>query len=257
MVARYSIVIVLCACLVMYPIITGADDAAPPSPAPALNYDQLVERYDAQRSALSGAVAAALGQKQLIQRLVNLATKHREETAREKARTLAETKSIAAILQQRHQAEEALMAAVLKELEATSPQFREHALRAAKDLALRATGQQVADLLDLPALKNGPPLTYAQHAAPELDLLFTKITSPAETAPEPPANAAEREMSKQLALRKIVDYANAIRAQQPSVPNTPVQTKEQRLSGLVNEYLADKITSREYYQRRQEILSER
>ncbi len=226
-----------------------------PAPAPLQSFENLAGRYDAQRDALAEAVATASQKRQIVQRLEARATAARVDSEREKARTLVETKAIAALLQQQRDAENRMVAAALKELGVELPQFREQSLRAARQKALGEAGQPVDDWIGLPALKDGQPMTYAQHMAPDTDLLLAKIAAPVNLdAPAlSAAQLADREVSKQLALRKVVDFSNAVRARQP---DTTVKTREQRLADLVNEYLADKITARDYYQKRQQILSE-
>ncbi len=216
-----------------------------------LTFDMVKQSYQAKRRALDGLLAAAKSKQQKIAALAATARKRQEEINFTKSRTLAETRLIAKILSRRQAAEEYSITVVISQLEQENPNFREQALRLAKQQAEQDKPAQVTDLLNLPVLNNSLPMTYHQGGSPSNNLV-AKISPARPEITRPTDNnrdqqAVERAVKQRLALRKVADIARQMKAQQAAEASKNQQTRKQELIDL---YKKDKISAAEYYRRR-------
>ena len=271
MLVRFVSVLVISGWLVCSPLSIGADP--PTSPADTANqqqvrqevlrmakereragklaFDVIKQSYQAKRQALDGLLAATRAKQQKIATLATAAKKRQEEINFAKARALAETQLIAKIISERQSAEELAVATVIRQLEQENPNFREEALRLAKQNAEQDQAESVTDLLDLPVLNNALPMTYHQGGAPR-DNLVAKISPTRPRVAQPTQNnpdqqAVERAVKQRLALRKVTDIALQVKTRQAKEARKSMETRRQELIDL---YKQDKITAAEYYRRR-------
>lgn len=268
---RLISVLIISGWLICEPLIIGADRLT--SPADAANqqhvrqealavakererasklaFDVIKRSYQAKRQALDGLLASAKVKQQKIVALSTVARKLQEEINFSKARALAETHLIAKITSERQTAEELAITAVVRKLELENPNFREEALRLAKQYAEQNQAESVTDLLDLPVLNNALPMTYHQGGAPRDNLVAKisptrlKVARPVQNNPD--QQAVERAVKQRLALRKTTDIARQIKTYQSKEAHKSLETRKQELIDL---YKQDKITASEYYQRR-------
>ena len=216
-----------------------------------LAFDVIKQSYQAKRRALDGLLAAARAKQQKIATLATAAKKRQKEIDFAKARALAETQLIAKIISERQAAEELAVTEVIRQLEQENPNFREEALRLAKQNAEQGQAESVTDLLDLPVLNNALPMTYHQGGAPR-DNLVAKISPTRPRVAQPSQNnpdqqAVERAVKQRLALRKVTDIARQVKTRQAEETRKSMETRRQELIDL---YKQDKITASEYYRRR-------
>ena len=268
---RLVSVLIISGWLICEPLIIGADRLT--SPADAANqqhvrqealavakererasklaFDVIKQSYQAKRRALDGLLASAKVKQQKIVALSTVARKLQEEINFSKARALAETHLIAKITSERQTAEELAITAVVRKLELENPNFREEALRLAKQHAEQNQAESVTDLLDLPVLNNALPMTYHQGGAPRDNLVAKisptrlRVARPVQSNPD--QQAAERAVKQRLALRKTTDIARQMKTHQAKEARKSLETRKQELIDL---YKQDKITASEYYQRR-------
>jgi len=268
---RFISVLVVSGWLVCSPLTIGADRLANPANTAKrqqvrqealrmakegertgkLAFDVIKQSYQAKRRALDGLLAAARAKQQKIATLATAAKKRQEEINFAKARALAETQLIAKIISERQSAEELAVATVIRQLEQENPNFREEALRLAKQNAEQDQAESVTDLLDLPVLNNALPMTYHQGGAPR-DNLMAKISPTRPRVAQPTQNnpdqqAVERAVKQRLALRKVTDITRQVKARRAEEARKSMGTRRQELIDL---YKQDKITASEYYRRR-------
>lgn len=268
---RLVSVLIISGWLICEPLIIGADRLT--SPADAANqqhvrqealavakererasklaFDVIKQSYQAKRRALDGLLASAKVKQQKIVALSTVARKLQEEINFSKARALAETHLIAKITSERQTAEELAITAVVRKLERDNPNFREEALRLAKQHAEQNQAELVTDLLDLPVLNNAMPMTYHQGGAPRNNLVAkispTRPKVARSVQSNPDQQAVERAVKQRLALRKTTDIARQMKTHQAKEARKSLETRKQELIDL---YKQDKITASEYYQRR-------
>ena len=268
---RLVSVLIISGWLICEPLIIGADRLT--SPADAANqqhvrqealavakererasklaFDVIKQSYQAKRRALDGLLASAKVKQQKIVALSTVARELQEEINFSKARALAETHLIAKITSERQTAEELAITAVVRKLERDNPNFREEALRLAKQHAEQNQAELVTDLLDLPVLNNAMPMTYHQGGAPRNNLVAkispTRPKVARSVQSNPDQQAVERAVKQRLALRKTTDIARQMKTHQAKEARKSLETRKQELIDL---YKQDKITASEYYQRR-------
>jgi hypothetical protein len=211
-----------------------------------LTFDMVKQSYQAKRRALAGLLAAAKSKQQKIAALATAARKRQEEINFTKARTLAETRLIAKILSRRQAAEEYSIALVISQLEQENPNFREQALRLAKQQAEQDEAEQVTDLMSLPVLNNSLPMTYHQDSSPSNNLV-AKISPARPTNSNRDQQAVERAVKKRLALRKVADIARQVKSQQAAEAS---KSHLAHMQELIDLYKKDMISAAEYYRRK-------
>ncbi len=261
---RFVSVLIISGWLVCSPLSIGADPPTNPADtsnqqraqqerkqAGKLAFDVIRQSYQAKRRALDGLLAAAKAKQQKIATLATAAKNRQEEIDFAKARALAETQLVAKIISERQAAEELAVTEVIRQLEQENPNFREEALRLAKQNAEQDQAESVTDLLDLPVLNNAIPMTYYQNNTPR-DNLVAKISPTRPRIARPTQNnsdqhTVERAVKQRLALRKVTDIARQVKARQVEEASKSLETRRQE---LINLYKQDKITASEYYRRR-------
>ena len=197
-----------------------------------------------------------------------------------KARALAEVKAIALVLQARIEAEERAMASALRQMKEQNPNYAEEALRLAADATVNRGGEIVTQTEDLPilsktidmdyldTLKRNPTLVPGKIE--RLPIMPTKSTKTQETLEQPSSvpsfilqpysqenlqDLAQRqamtEYEKQQALKRVKEAQRRAEITQAASSTTD---KRRKLKELLVLYAQDKISPKEYYERRGLIM---
>jgi len=191
-----------------------------------------------------------------------------------KQQALAEVKALAATMRQRFEAEQRAMAEATRKLRENDPSYAEKALRQAAAVTEQRAGKAITGTDDLPLLSKSVDLSYLdpiRRSEKEGDLQ-SKHLSPIQPAVTPPnikpsapimqpltvdsiKEAAELEALIAFKKQKALERAKQAR-QQAEVSQTSISEGEKRrkLRELINLYVSEKISPREYYRRRDLIL---
>jgi len=197
-----------------------------------------------------------------------------------KARALAEVKAIALVLRARIEAEERAMASALRQMKEQNPNYAEEALRLAADATVNRGGEIVTQTEDLPilsktidmdyldTLKRNPTLVPGKIE--RLPIMPTKSPKTQETLEQPSSvpsfmlqpysqenlqDLAQRqamtEYKKQQALKRVKEAQRRAEVTQAASSTTD---KRRKLKELLVLYAQDKISPKEYYERRTLIM---
>ena len=226
-----------------------------------IDFDTISKAYTAKKSSLHLMV-----------------TNHRvsqQQIALAKRRAITEVKALATALRKRFEAEERAMAAVLRKMREENPDYADQALSQAAAAAEKLTGEAITETENLPLLSKTVDLSYIdpirrneQH--PELP---AKLTSPirptTSTSPEvnssfpfiqphnPTSLKEAAELEALIAYKKQTALDHARQAKQQTELSQASSSKEEKtrkLRELVDLYVSEKISPREYYHRRELIL---
>jgi hypothetical protein len=209
--------------------------------------------------------------------LSQVATHHharQQQMSLAKRQALAEVKALATAMRQRFEAEQRAMAEVARKLHEENPDYAEQALRRAAEATEQRTGKAITETETLPLLSKSVNLSYidpirrsekggdlqSKHLSP-----IPPAIKPANLPPSPPLmqpnnpatlkEAAELEAliayKKQKALERAKQASQKAEVSQASISETE---KRRKLRELINLYVTEKISPREYYQRRDLIL---
>ena len=202
-----------------------------------------------------------------------LASKRRETghfAALSKTRALSETHTNEQFLRERRKAENRAIAALTKQLEKIDPNFRDNALRQAKQSIEIHPGLMEKNLVNLPELEGALPMAYPQYLPPNPNQLFGNVqyaktankTGVATAVGKLARNETVRRLSTQTknfhqaglrtvrkheALQRVVTVANKVHEARKK---EAAKSKDQRLKELLELYLSDKITAGDYYKQR-------
>ena len=225
-----------------------------------IDFDTISKAYHAKKSAL---------------RLI--ASNHNarsQQMSLAKQLALAEVKALAATMRQRFEAEQRAMAEATRKLRENDPNYAEQALRQAAAATEQRPGKAITGTDDLPLLSKSVDLSYLdpiRRSKKEGDLQ-SKHLSPIQPAVTPPnikpsvpimqpltadsiKEAAELEAliayKKQKALERAKQASQQAEVSQASVSEGE---KRRKLRELINLYVSEKISPREYYRRRDLIL---
>jgi len=211
--------------------------------------------------------------------LLQVMTNHharRQQITLAKRRAITEVKALATVLRERFEAEERAMAAAVRKIREENPDYADRALRQAAVAAEKLTGEAITETENLPLLSTTLDLSYIdpirrneQH--PELPAKLTSPIRPTTSTPpgikpnfpfiEPhnPASLKEAaELKALIAYKKQKALGHAKRAKQQSERSQVSSSKEEKtrkLRELVDLYISEKISPREYYRRRESILN--
>lgn len=236
------------------------------APYRRFNISEIREHYEAKGTALAKVVRSA----QL-----------REDTlAHAKARALAEVKAIAAVMRARIEAEQRAMAAAIRQMKTDNPNYSEDALRLAAETAEKNPGEVITQSEGLPILSKTVDMDYLDPLKRTPKLVPGKI----ETAPVAPTRTvhptaelanpssvpsflvqpysedqlvdlAQRQAmtayKKEQALRKVKEAQRRAEVQQST---SSLSEKRRKLKELLALYANDKISPKEYYERRALIM---
>ena len=279
----------------LHPFINGADAPTTPLPPTAaeqwqtradalrrakreaathnLDFAAIKRRWAAKAKALQALIDATEQRHSVVEQLAARERLRRDNIVSIKARALAEAKEVAKFVREREEAEKQAVEALLKQMELENPNFRDQALRLARQSAEAGPGSTVQELVDLPELEGALPMTYQQYLPPDPNRLVGGHTSFAKTVTGVPAaasrlarneavrrlssvqnpdfnEAVQREVSKREALQKIVDIAKKARAAEKQ---DAAKSIEQRKQELLDKYLKNEITATEYYEARAKL----
>jgi hypothetical protein len=200
---------------------------------PNITYAQIQEIYDAKKIALAKVVADGSYRRTLI--------------AQAKTRALAEVKAMVAVLRDRQAAEMQALALAEAALHAANPNYNEDALRKAMAETQVEGGERVSAVEGLPVLSNALAMNYPK-ANP------TVMAKQTPELPEQPKQAAQlkalRDFKKLQALKQVKQARQEASLKQQKISHREM---EQRLQALLDQFAANKITTGEYYERREQI----
>jgi len=227
---------------------------------------EIKQQYEAKGDALAKVVKSS---------------KLREEAvSHAKSRALAEVKAISMLIRARMEAEQRAIAIALKRMKEENPNYEEDAFRLAAEAAEKRGGEVVTQTEDLPilsktidmdyldSLKRNPTLVPGKMD--RLPVVPTKSTSPTETLALPNNSSsftlepysqdnikdlaqrqAMTEYKKQLALKRVKE---AQRRSEITQAGSSISDKRRKLKELLVLYSQDKISPKEYYERRALIM---
>ncbi|MDG2212869.1 MAG: hypothetical protein P8M70_03510 [Verrucomicrobiota bacterium] len=202
----------------------------------------------------------------------------REQAAiQAKARALAEVKAIAFVMRARLEAEQRAIATALHQMKAENPNYGEDALRLAAKAAENHDGELITQTENLPILSKTIDMNYLNTIKRNPTVIPGKIErlpiSPSTSAEplEQPGNIpsfllqpysqknlqdlAQRqaltEYKKQQALKRVKAAKNHTKVSQAT---TSTSDKRRKLKELLTLYAQDKISPKEYYERRALII---
>ena len=192
-----------------------------------------------------------------------------------KRRAITEVKALATALRKRFEAEERAMTAVLRKMREENPDYADQALSQAAAAAEKLTGESITETENLPLLSKTVDLSYIDPVRrnEQHPKLPAKLTSPIRptmsTSPEvnsgfpfiqPHNPASLKEAAKLEALiaykkQTALDHARQAKQQtELSQASSSKEEKTRKLRELVDLYVSEKISPREYYHRRELIL---
>lgn len=200
---------------------------------PNITYPQIQEIYDAKKAALAKVVAEGSYRRTLI--------------AQAKARALAEVKAMVAALRDRHAAEQRALAVAAASLRATNPNYDDDALRQAMAEAQQQGGARVEALEGLPVLPNATAMNYPEGGK---GVIAKNTAEPANTPGEQAQLEALRDYKKKLALESVKQARLSTELRQQKISHREMENK---LNALLDQFSANQITTKEYYERREQI----
>lgn len=209
---------------------------------PNITYAQIQEIYDAKTAALAKVVAEGNYRRTLI--------------ANAKARALAEVKAMVAVLRTRQAAEQQALALAEAALREANPNYDEDALRKAMAESQVEGGERISAVEGLPVLPNAIAMNYPEPSPtvmakqdPTLPALPDQADPPNPTEQTAQLKAL-RDFKKQQALQQVKQARQSASLQQQKISHREM---EQRLQALLDQYAAGKISTTEYYERRNQI----
>ena len=227
---------------------------------------EIREHYEAKGAALTKVVRSA---------------KLRKDTlAHAKARALAEVKAIAAVMRSRVEAEQRAMASTIRQMKSENPNYAEDALRLAAETAEKNPGEVITQTEGLPILSKTVDMDYLDtlKRTPKLvpskivsePVMPTRTTNPTAELANPgnvPSflvqpysqeqllDLAQRQAmtayKKEQALNKVKEAQRRAEVQQST---SSISEKRRKLKELLALYAGDKISPKEYYERRALIM---
>ena len=227
---------------------------------------EIREHYEAKGAALAKVVSSA---------------KLRNDTlAHAKARALAEVKAIAVVMRSRLEAEQRAMASAIRQMKSENPNYAEDALRLAAEAAEKNHGEVITQTEGLPILSKTVDMDYLDtlKRTPKLvpgkivsePLMPTRTTNPTAELANPDnvpsflvqpysqeqlLDLAQRQAmtayKKEQALIKVKEAQRRAEVQQST---TSLSEKRRKLKELLALYASDKISPKEYYERRALIM---
>lgn len=227
---------------------------------------EIKEQYEAKGAALAKVVKSSKLRNQAI--------------TYARARALAEVKAMSAAMRIRLEAEQRAIASALRQMKEENPNYGEEALLLATQKAEKKSGEMVTQTEDLPILSKTIDMDYLDSLKRNPALISGKIErlpiNPANfsTPQEPSKNPAgvpsfalqpySEENLQALAQRQaMTEYKkqqalNKVKAarQRSEITQTAVSTydKRRKLKELLVLYSEDKISPKEYYERRALIM---
>ena len=208
-----------------------------------------------------------------------MVTNHRarqQQITLAKRRAITEVKAIATALRKRFEAEERAMAAAIRKIREENPGYADRALRRAVEATENSPGETITETENLPLLSKTVDLSYIDPIRRDEHHteLPAKLTSPIRPAtstqpgmnpgfpfvePHNPASlkeAAELEALIAYKKQKALDHAKQAKRQSDfSQASSSKEEKTRKLRELVDLYVSEKISPREYYRRRELILN--
>ena len=204
---------------------------------PNITYTQIQEIYDAKKAALAKVVADGNHRRTLIRQA--------------KIRALAEVKAMVAALRDRKRTEQLALFEAAAMMRSTNPNYDEDALRKAMAEAQQQGGARVEALEGLPVLPNATAMNYSENGRP--DMLAKRNPEPAIDPKEQAQLEALRDYKKKLALESVKQARLSAEIKRQKISH---RETEQKLGALLSQFTEGKITSDEYYKRREVILRE-
>jgi hypothetical protein len=218
---------------------------------------------------------AYTAKKKLLHLMVTNHRARQKQIASAKRRAITEVKVLATAMRERFEAEERAMAAAIRKMREENPDYADQALRRAVAATEKRAGETITETENLPLLSKTVDLSYIdpirrneQHTE-----LPAKLTSPIRptTSTQPGVNpgfpfiephnpaslkeAAELEALIAYKKEKALDRARqAKRQSELSQVSSSKAEKTRKLRELVDLYVSEKISPREYYRRRELIL---
>ena len=236
------------------------------APYRGFTLNEIKEQYEAKGAALAKVVKSSKLRNQAI--------------TYARARALAEVKAMSAAMRIRLEAEQRAIASALRQMKEENPNYGEEALLLATQKAEKKSGEMVTQTEGLPILSKTIDMDYLDSLKRNPALISGKIErlpiKPANfsTPQEPSKNPAEvpsfalqpyseenlqalarrqamTEYKKQQALNKV-----KVARQRSEITQTAVSTydKRRKLKELLVLYSEDKISPKEYYERRALIM---
>ena len=199
----------------------------------SMDIEYIKHRWHIKTTALKQLAQSAKARQTKVDLLASKERGARQFAALNKTRVLTETQAIGKFQKERRQAEDQAVAAVIRQMENLDSNFRDNALRQAKQSIERTPGSTKNNLINLPELEGALPMSYPQYLPPNPNQLFGHVQYAKTTsnAGIPPAvgRLAEREAERRLnaqtknfnqaelrsarkieALQKVVTTANKV-----------------------------------------------
>ena len=224
---------------------------------------EIKQQYEAKGAALAKVAKSSALRKQAV--------------IQAKAKALAEVKAIAVVLRARIEAEERAMASALRQMKKQNPNYAEEALQLAADATVKRGGETVTETENLPILSKTIDMDYLDTLKRNPTLVPGKIErlpiTPAKStqtlkqpdnvssfiiqpySPENLQDLAQRqamtEYKKQQALKRVKEAQRRAEVTQAA---TSTSDKRRKLKELLVLYSQDKISPKEYYERRALIM---
>lgn len=236
----------------------------------SMDIEYIKHRWLIKTTALKELSQSAKAKQTKVNLLASKKRGDRQFETLNKTRVLTETQAIEKFLKERRKAEDQAIAAVVRQMENLDSNFRDNALRQAKQSIEHTPGSTKNNLINLPELEGALPMSYPQYLPPGPNQRFGQVQYAKTTnnTGVPPAvgrlaesetarrlnaqpknfNQAElRSARKKEALQKVITTANKVNEARKKEAS---KSKSQRLKELLNLYLSDKITAGDYYKQR-------
>ena len=230
---------------------------------------EIKQQYEAKGAALAKVAKSAMLRQQAV--------------IQAKTRALAEVKAITVVMRSRVEAEQRAIATALRRMKEGNPNYGEDALRLAAEAAEKHNGELITQTEDLPILSKTIDMDYLDTLRRTPALAHGKVERPSLTpqkSVKPPSKVStqtqvpsvssfvlqpyNRENLQDLAQRQaMTEYKKQqalkrVKEAQRRADNTQVATstseKRRKLKELLMLYAQDKISPKEYYERRTLIM---
>ena len=213
-------------------------------------------------------------------KVVRSAKLRNDTLAHAKARALAEVKAISEVMRSRLEAEQRAMASAIRQMKSENPNYAEDALRLAAESVEKNPGEVITQTEGLPILSKTVDMDYLDSLKRTPKLVPSKIVTepvmPARTT-NPTAELAQPDnvpsflvqpysqeqlldltqrqamtaYKKEKALEKVKEAQRRAEVQQST---SSISEKRRKLKELLALYANDKISPKEYYERRALIM---
>ena len=237
----------------------------------SMDIDYIKHRWLIKTTALKQLSQSAKARQTKVDLLASKERGDRQFEALNKTRVLTETQAVEKFLKERRKAEDLAIAAVVRQMENLDSNFRDKALRQAKQSIEHTPGSTKNNLINLPELEGALPMSYPHYLPPDPNqqfgqIQYAKTTNDKTGVPPAVGRLAESETARRLnaqtknfnqaelrsarkkeALQKVVATANKVNEARKKEAS---KSKSQRLKELLNLYLSDKITAGDYYKQR-------